>query len=470
VTVQWAAYDYLGKVANLSALPFLEKLAESGSEDDLGAGAHRARLHILARLDPEVGFSDLLEKPDYASDELVRLLESSISKIPTTKLKEGLGSPANKIKEVAAAELARRREMSAEEAEKLTKDISIPIRKIGFEELIRRGKPIDLDKIKESFSEPQDSPLWQPRRMGLLSDLLGPPHPPSASNFNELADSVILTFFQTLPPSELSKHVDWLDRHAAIAYRCLATDHYEMVSDQIRDDITQDFQRIRAATFERLDAQYDGARGLEVLKADIGKLDGFIREEFLEAALVGLASHAKASDIGIARNHLSHRRQEVREAALKIVTRFGTSEDVPALIAISRESWGALGEKAAVGALQLSSNPFEVAKAFTTSHTRGIVSIGFRWLQQDHSRPTKEFFENLLNDENAANRERAIHYLTEGLTESEMKKFLDDYLARESHYYDVVTWLDRFLYAPPPFSAMYRRRLEEKVSSPKDSA
>ena len=43
--------------------------------------------------------------------------------------------------------------MSIDEAEKLTKDISMQIRKIGFEELIRRGKPLDFDKIKESFSE-----------------------------------------------------------------------------------------------------------------------------------------------------------------------------------------------------------------------------------------------------------------------------------------------------------------------------
>ena len=457
VTVQWAVYDYLGTVADFTAIPVLEELART-LDENMAEAAYRARLQILARLDPERGFSDLLAKPDYASEELLRRFQVSISKIKTETLNEGIASLANKIRELSATELAKRGFLTITEAEKLTQDIWIPIRKIGFDELIRRGKPVDLDKIKESFSENKES-----GRLRRMSDLFGGLGAPSPPNYSELAHSVVLAFLRTLPPSELLRRVDWLDPHGALAYRCLATDHYEVISEYIRDDIEQGFQRIRAATFERLDAQYRGAEGLEQLKADIEKLDGFVREEFLEGALIGLASHANPSDLGLARSYLDHRRQGVRAAAMEIVSRFGTSEDAPALIAISKEHWGELGEKAALISLQLSSNPFEVAKTFTTSHTPEIATIGFRWLLQDNSTATKQLFENLLNDENGVHRERAVHYLTKWLTESEMQRFLDDYLARESYYYDVVTWLDRFLYAPPPFGAMYRRRLAEKM-------
>jgi hypothetical protein len=40
---------------------------------------------------------------------------------------------------------------------------------------------------------------------------------------------------------------------------------------------------------------------------------------------------------------------------------------------------------------------------------------------------------------------------------------LDEYLARGTYYYNVVTWLDRLLYAPEPYGAAFRKELRDKV-------
>jgi hypothetical protein len=457
--IRWAAYDYLGAVANLDALPLLEQCTGNESDVDNHA-ASQARLHILARLDPESAFSELTTGAHYASDEMLRLIKLSLSKVKTPTLNKGLTTTDHRIRDLSAHELARRNELSIDDAEKLTKDPFIPIRKIGFEELIRRRRPVDLDKIKDFFSETEETPFYQLGRHRQLSDTFyGQPLRP---DYSELADSVVLAFFRTLAPEELQKRIDWLKLLGPLAYGCLVSDHFGMIRDHIRDDIKGGFQRIRTAAFERLDASYSG-EGVERLKKEIEELDSYIRDQFLEAAFAGLASHAEPSDLELARSYLSHPRATVKRAAAEIVGRFGTSDDAASLIAISNEPACEFKEDAAKCALRLSARPFEVAKTLTTSHTSELSALGFRWLLEDNSDPTRQFFENLLNDGLDSHRERAIYYLTKGATEATLQKFLEDYLEKESHYYNVITWLDRLVYAPAPLRAMYRRWLEKKM-------
>jgi hypothetical protein len=52
---------------------------------------------------------------------------------------------------------------------------------------------------------------------------------------------------------------------------------------------------------------------------------------------------------------------------VRILWKSGTAEDVPALLIVAKNSWGEARDDAGVGALRLSSNPFEVARQLIQS-------------------------------------------------------------------------------------------------------
>jgi len=457
--VRWAAYDYLGAVATESALSLLEEVASTSENEITSINLSEARLQILARVDAQRAFSEMIAHPDGVTDKAFKMVRSAASKIDTATLKQGLTSPDVRLRKLTTTELINRGALPLDQAENLTRDDSASIRALAYKELIKKGKEIDLSKIEESFASRKEEYGGLFGQPGRLSDMLGGS---VESHGRELSDSVILSFFQALSIEKLLERVDWLLPHGAMAYKCLACDHYESICEFIRSDIADGFQRVREASLARLRAEY-GSEGLERLMNSIEKLDSYMRDEFLEAALTGLAKHAEASDLDIARKYLSHQRPGVRRAALDILCRFGSIGDVAALIAISKESDGKSRGKAAAAALRIAPEPFDVAQAFISGNVEELAEIGFRWLLEDGSAGTRHLFQDLLSNESEKNRERAIYYLSRRMNEVELRALLEECLHRESYYYNVVAWLDRLLYAPSLLKEMYLRVLRENM-------
>ena len=46
-----------------------------------------------------------------------------------------------------------------------------------------------------------------------------------------------------------------------------------------------------------------------------------------------------------------------------------------------------------------------------------------------------------------------------------VRKVLLKYIDKESYFYNVVTWLDRLIYAPEPISSYYRSELDKKIET-----
>jgi hypothetical protein len=88
-----------------------------------------------------------------------------------------------------------------------------------------------------------------------------------------------------------------------------------------------------------------------------------------------------------------------------------------------------------------------------------------RWLVTQDSAEVRQYFRALLNDEQASNRAQGVHYLSKRLGREELEQLLDEYPNEGTYYYDVVTWLDRLLYAPQSLREMFLRDLDEEVGA-----
>ncbi len=74
------------------------------------------------------------------------------------------------------------------------------------------------------------------------------------------------------------------------------------------------------------------------------------------------------------------------------------------------------------------------------------------------------FLDPLLTSSSGAVRIRALAYFAKTQSESQLEQLLQSYLAKSSYYYDVVCWLDRFLYAPSLLRAKFRDDLDSYLS------
>jgi hypothetical protein len=58
----------------------------------------------------------------------------------------------------------------------------------------------------------------------------------------------------------------------------------------------------------------------------------------------------------------------------------------------------------------------------------------------------------------------AIAQLKKRVSREHLEQLLSTYLARETYFYNVVTWLDRLIYAPDPVLPYYEQQLVNEAT------
>jgi hypothetical protein len=448
-SVRAGAYEYLATIADEAVLPLLEELSTLENAS-ISSSAREARFSVLMRLRPNDAFSQMVETGAYASDANLDQLKEKASAIGDAQLLKAAESQWGQVREFAVKELARRGRLPEEITERLTADPSLAVRQIAYTELAKRGNPIDFEKVKKALA--REKP-----QANSLAALLG-----GKTEEEGDADSVMLTYYRKQNPEVAAAAVDWFGLDAPLAYKSLATDHFDAIRGELLTDLESGFERIKKKSFDSVESRF-GAEYAKKLAEDFKALDDFVCSQFVEAALAGLAINGEASDIRFGRQHLQSVFTATQLAAVRIVCRFGTAEDVPGLLNLAKDSWGEARDEAGVGALRLSPSPFEVALELIRTISPKLVQAGYAWLYNQHSPEAAEFFETMLNSGDEKGRLRSVYYFSRRWTTEELENALDANLRREKYYYNAVAWLDRLLYSPEPLKEFFVRKLAEEA-------
>jgi HEAT repeat protein len=446
-------YEYLGLIGDESTAASLANLAPK-EEGGSNSAATEARLSILLRLRPEDAFAEVTQSERYVSDDTIRELQLIVTKVSDEALLKGARNQWEQIRKFCVTELARRRHLPKDLALKLTEDPSVDIREAAYIDLARQGVVLDFDKVKNALTD-KDAPQNNLTRLYLF----GGRTPPHEGN----VDAVILAFFGSQDASTVLKAVDWFNVNSPLAYESLATDHYAAVRDDLRSDLENGFVRIKQQSIEEARSKL-GEDYAEKAAKVFSKYEDFIQSQFTEAALSGLVANGESADIRFGRQYLANDRQSIKLKAVRIVSKFGTEEDVPSLLEIWRDSWGDARDEAGSAALRLSKQPFEVAQEFIRSTHERAVREAFDWLYGQDSAEVMDLFAELLESESATDREKALYFFSKRLDEKSLSALLEGQFDKGTYYYNVVTWLDRLLYAPEPLPDFSRRQLEREAT------
>jgi hypothetical protein len=435
------ALEYLTLMGDDSAIPLIDQIEDLSFPD-----LTEAKIRIRLRTNPAEAFSDFVSSEKHPSSDLIREFSGVAAALSTENLLRGAASSAKELREVSVRELDRRGALSLELAEALRDDASIDVRQIALQKIVNERGLTEVDKLREA----QPVSEWK--------DIL-------AGKQEVDLKSLTLNYYRTRPTDELLSAITWGSIEGAPAYKILAVERYDHVANPIRSDLENGFDRIRTRWIEELRAILGAERTEEYLRDfEKRKLSEFIRSQFTEAALAGLEIHAEKSDVHIARKYLRDGNSDTALHAVKIVAKFGDTEDVQALLDISDGAWGELKDIALETAIRLASYPDQLALEMVKAGGPRAKAAS-KWLVERDSPDVAKYFRNLLSEQHDVDRLRGVYYFSKRLSNFEIEELLAEYMKNPTYYYSVVVWLDRLLYSPPPLKEMFIHKLEEQALS-----
>ena len=241
----------------------------------------------------------------------------------------------------------------------------------------------------------------------------------------------------------------------------LALDHWDLVADQVRDDVATNFERIREQSISRAVDELASKAGIpegavaafrvgaaaSIEKSFQDKIDDFMRDRFASAALVAISKRGSPSDAPFVRRFLSSFDSDV---AIDAIARLGDESDVPALINIARESYGGTKLNAAEAALRLSGSSAEVLETFVHSKDSELIELALAKMRENGGDTWRATAMELLSSDQPSAREKAAQLITRAMSQTGIQDVLNSYLSQQSYYYNVVVILDLALYCRIP--------------------
>jgi hypothetical protein len=240
------------------------------------------------------------------------------------------------------------------------------------------------------------------------------------------------------------------------AYRILALNHFDIINFRIRDDLDQEFETLRTTSEERL-----LGKALKEYKPEITE---FRKHRFISAALDGLAKNGIQEDIRYARKYLGNTQFNMAdEGAIGLLSRFGDSSDVESLIKAASKLYGATKRFALETAYKLSENKDVLIERLIYADDNTTSEIAVEMLSKHESSQKVEIAKTLFNSKKDKCRLEGLAIVSRYCDDNELETLLNNYVSQSSYYYNIVTWLDRYLYSKGRYLNFYKSKLSNMI-------
>lgn len=458
--------ESLNTLEEFGSVQSIKSIEETLTHNDpeIRKAAWRAKFAILFRSDPSMAVSFLTATAVDDRGYIIKYLKDIIAKTPLVDLVKLKVDGNDEVKVIAYNELNNRGELKVEDYEELINSNVPELRWLGYRKLIAGGRTFSPKEIRETW----------PKQQGFGAFLLGGAHP-------DYIEEVILYLFKQYSAEELKNLIDWMSLDGHIAYLALGFSHFDDVKDEIRQDLKDNFKRIKEKFINRIltnmsdvqkikdvllkkglnSAQLESASRSAVAEK-IGEYDDLIIEQFATSALKLLTQYGSKDDKQFAIPFLNAEYTFAKTAAVELFVKYADENDVSTLVDITLTSYGEIRIKAAKKALSLDKEN-KIRHKFLKSNDATLTRI---CLSDDIER--KEMLQddiaiNLFYSDKDEIRSMAVAYFALTLHKPKLSKFLDTYLSKGGYYYNVVCWIDRILYAPGSYKKMFYRELSSKI-------
>jgi len=175
-----------------------------------------------------------------------------------------------------------------------------------------------------------------------------------------------------------------------------------------------------------------------------------------------MAKDPRNEDVSSARSFLSDYR--TRSAALRIIASKGTEMDVNGLIDIAISSYGDDRKQALEGVKRLTHDKLGTARILVASEVREIRRAGFSLIGALGEQEALPLLEELLSHDDQDLRIAAPGQICKRVKNEQLEDLLRRYI-NLAYFYNVVTWLDRLIYAPAPIANYYKTEFDRTLEA-----
>lgn len=408
--------------------------AIDSSESEVRNSAIAARLDLVFRENPNDAFREFIERRiDPPPCLIAGLLKPDLG-VEHDKLVKALDSSHTQARRFAASYLRKAGKLATETARALLDDPDMEVRSQALWVLVESGEKITVGQIRKLFPKEQKTTLLG----GFFS----------YGSYRAFEEFFPVVLRQT-PPEQTLSSLDFYGTYDYRAYRFLAVEHFELIESRIRSDLDDNFE-----TLMRDSGDID-------LKPD---LVDFVRGKFISAALAGLAEHGNKEDVKYAREFLGNTRHNTADPeAVQILIKYGDTSDVEKLLEAASRGHGENKRIALEGALRLGADKGHILETMFTEGDKATAEKATKELWSFNKNRLRKLAKDFLNENDADKRLRGIATLVKFCGKEELEALLDEYMGGTTYYYNIVTWLDRTLYAPGRYGESFKKELIEKL-------
>lgn len=423
-------YSYLAEVGTCDDLPLLDR-ASKIEDKSIYQHVLFAKVSIMSRKDPNNALSQILSfSTDLISKSMLSIIEKDAGKMQSTLLLDAMYHYNFSVRLLAISELEKRGELTQEHALSLLDSSNGEMKEKLYKFLIKKGWKEDISLIKEGLSI-------------------------------DAREEILFSLYNECNEDELQKKLDWYRLDGPIIYKALGLRNYESMKTKIIANLDDDFRDFQDVYVDKFKQTY-GDNSVKYLKDYEGKLNDFIRNNFVTSALSIISEHNNPENVRIARKYIDSDYESIKKLAIQIIAENGDSSDVPKLITICTNSYGEISELAANSALQLDPGISGAVSSFLLANDIRLIKFALKYLRTEPIEITKSIAETLLLNNNDSIRRQAVFFLINKLPKEELEELLRSY-PKTHYYYNVICWLDRFLYAPSPFKEVFIKKMENEL-------
>ena len=174
--------------------------------------------------------------------------------------------------------------------------------------------------------------------------------------------------------------------------------------------------------------------------------------------------NGESEDIKYARKYLGNTLYNMADkGAINILSKFGDSSDVEILIQAARNNYGQPQRMALETAYNLAENKEALLEKLINDEKESIAKIGLQILLNHKTERKLEIAQGLFKSGSGDLRVESLAIVVNQGDTPALEKLLDEYIAQESYYYNIVTWLDRYLYSKGKYLQFYKTKLSSKL-------
>jgi len=287
-------------------------------------------------------------------------------------------------------------------------------------------------------------------------------------------DELRLAFHSRRDVEALRKDLKWIGGSPWTVYAALGLEHFDEFAARIREDLESDFlilrdgyrreveKAIRNGVEAKMRKQPDASKPephvVEALVSgqmndffkDFDSLEAFTLRRFQVAAMRALAEHGNETDAHHARRLIELGDRDITNECVSLLSRLGEKDDAPVLIeAAEKKLHFDDAVNAARAALTVSRNSVDTVTALIATGVPGLVSAAVSGLDDASVEDVVPIILPLLASKRPEIRRIGVDYLIRRLDRDQQARLIDLYIEHENYYYyNVVSRLDRSLYAP----------------------